>query len=78
MCGRASLTVSLDELEEAFGISNLPAAAPRYNIAPTERILAIRGGEAGARDDLPPENSSSLNARISGRIAWRGHASQSF
>src|SRR5260370_7571559 len=42
MCGRASLPASPEEIEEAFGLSAAPASSPRYNIAPTEPILAIR------------------------------------
>jgi putative SOS response-associated peptidase YedK len=42
MCGRASLTASPAEIEEAFGLSTAPAFSPRYNIAPTEPILTIR------------------------------------
>ena len=42
MCGRASLTASPEEIEEAFGLSAAPALSPRYNIAPTEPILTIR------------------------------------
>lgn len=45
MCGRASLTASPTELEEAFGLSAAPALSPRYNIAPTEPILTIRAHE---------------------------------
>jgi putative SOS response-associated peptidase YedK len=45
MCGRASLTASPAEIEEAFGLSAAPALSPRYNIAPTEPILAIRALE---------------------------------
>jgi putative SOS response-associated peptidase YedK len=45
MCGRASLTASPAEIEEAFGLSAAPSLSPRYNIAPTEPILTIRPRE---------------------------------
>ncbi len=45
MCGRASLTASPAEIEEAFGLSAAPGLSPRYNIAPTEPILTIRAHE---------------------------------
>jgi putative SOS response-associated peptidase YedK len=50
MCGRASLTASPEELEEAFDLASAPAVAPRYNIAPTEPMLVVRAGGAGERE----------------------------
>jgi putative SOS response-associated peptidase YedK len=47
MCGRASLTAGPEEIEEAFGLAAVPALSPRYNIAPSEPMLAIRPGEGG-------------------------------
>ncbi len=42
MCGRFTLSVSADELERAFAGFTFPAAyAPRYNIAPTQPVLAL-------------------------------------
>ena len=49
MCGRASLTASPEEIEEAFELASAPAVSPRYNIAPTEPMLVVRAGEAGGR-----------------------------
>jgi putative SOS response-associated peptidase YedK len=49
MCGRASLTASASELQEAFGLAAAPAVPPRYNIAPTEPMLAVRTDAAGQR-----------------------------
>ncbi len=42
MCGRFSLTATPEEVAELFGLSELEAFPPRYNIAPTQPILAIR------------------------------------
>ena len=50
MCGRASLTASPEELEEAFQLASAPAVSPRYNIAPTEPMLIVRAGEGGERE----------------------------
>jgi putative SOS response-associated peptidase YedK len=50
MCGRASLTTAPEELEEEFGLSGLPSLSPRYNIAPTEPILAVRATDSGKRE----------------------------
>jgi len=42
MCGRFTLTVDAAELQEKFSEYTLPAKyAPRYNIAPTQPVLAI-------------------------------------
>ncbi len=42
MCGRFALTVDPAELQEAFPEYGMPAqAAPRFNIAPTQPILAV-------------------------------------
>jgi putative SOS response-associated peptidase YedK len=50
MCGRASLTASPEEIEEAFGLSDAPAVSPRYNIAPSEPMLVVRAAESGRRE----------------------------
>jgi putative SOS response-associated peptidase YedK len=50
MCGRASLTASPEDIEEAFGLDAAPAVAPRYNIAPSEPMLIVRAGAAGERE----------------------------
>jgi putative SOS response-associated peptidase YedK len=50
MCGRASLTASPEEMEEAFELSSAPAVAPRYNIAPSEPMLVVRAGPTGERE----------------------------
>ena len=42
MCGRFTLTTPGDVLAEAFGLDEPPAVTARYNIAPTQPILAIR------------------------------------
>ena len=42
MCGRFSLTSPVDALRRLFGFSERPNLGPRYNIAPTNDIAAIR------------------------------------
>jgi putative SOS response-associated peptidase YedK len=43
MCGRFTLTASGEELAEALGLDEAPEpAAPRFNIAPSQPILAVR------------------------------------
>ncbi len=47
MCGRFTLRTPAHRLAEAFGVDALPNLAPRYNIAPTQDVVAIRRGDAG-------------------------------
>ncbi len=51
MCGRFTLTMALDDLREAFPEFTFPPTyAPRYNIAPTQPILAIPNDGRAAVD----------------------------
>jgi putative SOS response-associated peptidase YedK len=52
MCGRGSLTASPDELEEEFDLTTPLSLAPRYNIAPSESVLAVRPADGG-REAVP-------------------------
>ena len=46
MCGRYSLTSSLNELAQRFEFDSEPEGfVPRYNVAPTQQVLAVVGGE---------------------------------
>ena len=47
MCGRFTLRTPTHRLAEAFGVDALPNLAPRYNIAPTQDVVAIRHADAG-------------------------------
>lgn len=55
MCGRFSITATAEDVEELFGIDEVEAFPPRYNIAPTQPILMVRqrslGGEGANRPD---------------------------
>jgi putative SOS response-associated peptidase YedK len=42
MCGRYTLTISSNTIAEKFGVEPAIQNQPRYNIAPTQEILAIR------------------------------------
>lgn len=42
MCGRFSQTVSTDIIAEQFQVTDLPLFPPRYNIAPSQPVVAIR------------------------------------
>ena len=49
MCGRFTLRTPAHRLAEAFGVSELPNLAARYNIAPTQGVAAVRCSDDGAR-----------------------------
>ena len=42
MCGRFTLTASAEKLQEFFPLFDVPALLPRYNIAPTQMVAALR------------------------------------
>lgn len=47
MCGRYSLTASLQELAQRFEFDREPEGfVPRYNVAPTQQVLTVIGGDA--------------------------------
>jgi putative SOS response-associated peptidase YedK len=48
MCGRYSLSISLETIEELFGFHPaVDSLTPRYNIAPTQTTFIIRRGREG-------------------------------
>ncbi len=48
MCGRFTLTTPAELLAEAFGLDEPLDLGPRYNIAPTQPVAAVRRIPAGA------------------------------
>jgi putative SOS response-associated peptidase YedK len=50
MCGRYALHASPEVIALQFGLGSVPSLSPRYNIAPTTRVLIVRddGGGRGA------------------------------
>lgn len=46
MCGRYTLRTPPAELAEFFGLFREPDVRPRFNIAPTQQVLAVRFDEA--------------------------------
>jgi len=63
MCGRFSLTASRDELEAFAAALIAEDFPPRYNIAPTQPILTILGGET------PPPGSNRPD-RVGLLVRW--------
>jgi putative SOS response-associated peptidase YedK len=47
MCGRFLLLSSGDEIARLFGLAAAPEVSPRYNIAPTQQVPAVRAADAG-------------------------------
>jgi putative SOS response-associated peptidase YedK len=45
MCGRYTIKTDRRIIEERFGLDELPAFAPRYNLAPTQDGLVLRPGQ---------------------------------
>lgn len=52
MCGRFALITPGEVLAEQFQLSEVPALAPRYNIAPTQPIAAVRLAREGIAREL--------------------------
>jgi putative SOS response-associated peptidase YedK len=50
MCGRFIQCASGAALAERFGLPTAPVVTPRYNVAPSQSVLAIRQGESGQRE----------------------------
>ena len=49
MCGRFTLTSSADVVAELFELSQPPTFTPRYNIAPTQGVVAVLPDAGGGR-----------------------------
>jgi putative SOS response-associated peptidase YedK len=47
MCGRFALFAAGDEIAERFQVAEAPLFSPRYNIAPTQTVAAVRATSAG-------------------------------
>lgn len=50
MCARYSLHSPLDRLQDVFGFTDAPPLEPRYNIAPSQEVLAVRLAVDGERE----------------------------
>jgi putative SOS response-associated peptidase YedK len=78
VCGRFTLTASGDEVAEAFGLDEAPSLEPRYNIAPSQDVVAVVLGPDGRRRlELPrwgfvPERGAGARPVINARAesAW--------
>jgi putative SOS response-associated peptidase YedK len=81
MCGRYVLTSPGEVIAEHFRLAEVPAYAPRYNIAPTQAALVVRETPDGAREAVflrwglvpfwakePSIGSRLINARAEGLV----------
>ena len=49
MCGRYAFFSPAEAVRRTFALDDVPALEPRYNVAPTQDVPAVRAGEEGAR-----------------------------
>ncbi len=47
MCGRFTLATPADQIAAQFQLVEAPELAPRYNIAPTQQVAAVRASDSG-------------------------------
>lgn len=52
MCGRFTLQIPPELLAEIFGLTGIPVYPARYNIAPTQQVLAVRSVADNERREL--------------------------
>jgi putative SOS response-associated peptidase YedK len=50
MCGRYTLRTRLEQWLESFFVDSFVEWSPRYNIAPSQSIVAVRNGAGGKRE----------------------------
>ena len=50
MCGRFTLRTANKELDQLFDLASVETLRPRYNIAPSQEIAAVRQSESGQRE----------------------------
>jgi len=70
MCGRFAFSASLEELLAVFGLIDAEDFPPRYNIAPTQPILLVVGGEGHREPGSNLPNRRAMLARWGLIPAW--------
>ena len=63
MCGRYALTAP-QRLKSLFPTYRFPSVAPRYNVAPTQDVLALRNDAHGEAALMPWGMQGNINARF--------------
>jgi putative SOS response-associated peptidase YedK len=68
MCGRYSLTTPVEGLRQLFGFPEQPNLEPRYNIAPTQEVAAVRAAPpAGATEGAAGQTEGDTGESGAGR-----------
>ena len=57
MCGRFVLEATATEIVRTFGLDEMEDVPPRYNIAPTQPIVIVRGRSVPEGSNLPPREA---------------------
>ena len=52
MCGRFIQSTRADQLAKRFNLLAMPDLTPRYNVAPSQPVLALRMAESGQREAM--------------------------
>lgn len=60
MCGRFALIQGPEEVEDVFGVAGVEPFPPRYNIAPTQPILAVAAAPAREPGSNRPDRLAQL------------------
>jgi putative SOS response-associated peptidase YedK len=68
MCGRCVLSTPPDELAELFGLSDPPPYEARFNIAPSQPLLALR--EATEATEATERDAARDRARAGHAVEW--------
>jgi putative SOS response-associated peptidase YedK len=50
MCGRFAQCADADSLGRHFELATVPVLSARYNVAPTQPVLAVRANASGQRE----------------------------
>ncbi len=69
MCGRYSLTTPVEGLRQLFDFPERPNLAPRFNIAPTQSVAAVRRAP-GAEGETELEPASGANRQHLVLLRW--------
>ena len=74
MCGRYSLTTPVEGLRQLFEFPERPNLKPRYNIAPTQEVAAVRAappaGAHGGASDGPAGAGEGVAKRHLALLRW--------
>ena len=60
MCGRFALSHAVEQIERLFAVAGVEAFPPRYNIAPTQPILAVTAGPSRPEGSNLPDREAVL------------------